>query len=131
MSWAASREFPCDHATPGQARQFCADQLTAVLPDVLATEDTIADAVLITSELTTNAVLAGCGQIELSLSVEGSGLHLAVHDDAPGIPVLRNPPPHDPHGRGLAITAHIAESWGHEPSPTGKRVWAQLPVRAT
>jgi anti-sigma regulatory factor (Ser/Thr protein kinase) len=101
------------------------------LPDRPATENTIADAVLITSELVTNAVRAGCGRIELELSLDDSGLHVTVHDDAPGIPVVQNPGPDEPHGRGLAITAQIANRWGYNPTHVGKHVWAHLPVTAT
>lgn len=128
--WIASSAFACDNASPGHARRFCAEKLEAVLPAQPATERTIADAVLITSELVTNAVRAGCGRIELKLTLDARGLRLAVHDDAAGIPVLQNPGPDEPHGRGLAITALIAQSWGYQPTRRGKNVWAQLPVAA-
>lgn len=131
LSWTATADFPCDAASAGRARCFCAEQLGSVLPDRPATEDVIADAVLVTSELVTNAVRAGCGRIELELALDDAALRLAVHDDAPGIPVVRNPRPDEPRGRGLAITARIAKRWGYSPSPRGKHVWAYLVTRVT
>ncbi len=128
MTWVATSALPCDHASPGHARKFCAEQLEAVPPPRPASEDTLADAVLIASELVTNAVRAGCGRIQLELSLDESGLHVAVYDDAPGVAVLHYPDPHEPHGRGLAITAQIAKRWGCNPSPIGKHVWAHIPA---
>jgi anti-sigma regulatory factor (Ser/Thr protein kinase) len=124
LSWAVSCDFTCDAASPAEARRFCAEQLRTVLSDRPATEDVIADAVLVTSELLTNAVRAGCNRMSLELSLEDGALRLAVYDDAPGIPVARDPNPDQPHGRGLAITAQLADRWGYEPCPTGKQVWA-------
>lgn len=131
MSWTATTDFPCDPASAGRARRFCTEQLGSVLADRPATQDVIADAVLITSELVTNAVRAGCGRIELELALDDDALLLCVHDDAPGIPVVRYPRPDEPRGRGLAIIARIAKRWGYRPSHNGKHVWADLPVHAT
>lgn len=131
MRWTASNEYPCDTASPSRARRFCAEQLGSVLPDRPATEDVISDAVLVTSELVTNAVRAGCGRIQLELALDQDALLLAVHDDAPGVPVERHPGLDEPHGRGLAIAAQIAQEWGYRLSDSGKHVWAQLAVRVT
>jgi anti-sigma regulatory factor (Ser/Thr protein kinase) len=131
VPWTATSDFSCDAAAPAKARRFCAEQLGSVLPDRPDTEDVIANAVLVTSELVTNAVRAGCGRIQLELSLNHDALQLVVHDDAPGIPNERTPRPDEAHGRGLAITAQIAKSWGHRPSHTGKQVWAHLPVTVT
>jgi anti-sigma regulatory factor (Ser/Thr protein kinase) len=126
--WAVSSEFSCDHASPGQARQFCADELATILPDRPETEDIISDAVLITSELVTNAVRAGCVQLQLHVSLDETTLQIAVHDDAAGVPTQRDAARDEPHGRGLAITAQIAERWGYNPTRTGKNVWAHMPL---
>jgi anti-sigma regulatory factor (Ser/Thr protein kinase) len=131
LPWTATSDFSCDAAAPAKARRFCAEQLGSVLPDRPDAEDVIADAVLVTSELVTNAVRAGCSRITLELSLAHDALQLAVHDDAPGIPVERAPRPDEPRGRGLAITARIANRWGYRPSHTGKQVWAHLPVTVT
>ncbi|WP_443034862.1 ATP-binding protein [Streptomyces sp. BE133] len=34
------------------------------------------------------------------------------------------------NGRGLHIIEALAESWGYTPHPTGKTVWAVLPIRS-
>jgi hypothetical protein len=44
-------------------------------------------------------------------------------------PVLRPQHPRGAdreHGRGLLLVAALAEDWGTDPLPSGKRVWAEL-----
>jgi anti-sigma regulatory factor (Ser/Thr protein kinase) len=82
--------------------------------------------VLCVSELVTNAVQAGCGQVTLRVDQAQHGVELAICDDAPGSPVLAPAALDSPHGRGLAIIAAVAADWGIREASPGKEVWVRL-----
>ena len=84
------------------------------------------DAALVVSELVTNAVQAGCTAAVLSLAVEGDRVRITVTDDTGGQPRVAHSGPSDVRGRGLAIVAALADSWGFGPRDVGKEVWAEL-----
>ncbi|MEU6392334.1 ATP-binding protein [Streptomyces sp. NPDC046939] len=96
-------------------------------------EDTCDDAVLMVSELATNAVLHTdseqilCG---LTLSGERQRLRIELHDG--GRTPLRPPEPHadfcQEGGRGLILVRELADRWGTARSTRaeGKVVWAEL-----
>lgn len=126
MCWDVAAEYPCDALSPGRARQFCAEQISAMLGDCGARDTIIEDATIIVSELVTNSVNAGCRVVRVALTIHRDRLQLCVYDDAPGQPRMERPGPEDVHGRGLAITAALADDWGVDPAPSGKQVWAEL-----
>jgi hypothetical protein len=102
---------------------------------------------LIVSELTTNSVKAAAARaagaldgpaqraggggglrkmtmVTLRLTLIGPSL-----DEGPGAPSLRQPAELDEDGRGLALVASLARSWGHYPvGAGGKAVWAEVEV---
>ena len=91
------------------------------------------DALILTSELVTNAVLHGKPKISLSVRIEMPNLIIAVSDESPLMPpeIPELPLLAAPHGRGLAIVDSVAAEWGvsrHIPGP-GKVVWFLLPLR--
>ncbi|MGG2462322.1 ATP-binding protein [Streptomyces sp. RGM 3693] len=92
----------------------------------------IDDAVLISSELTTNVVnhAKGTGDyFELALRRRNGVLVLEVADSYDWcMPELRKPAPDDPSGRGLLIVDALSQHWGVRPRHPGKTVWAHLPV---
>ncbi|MEU6097000.1 ATP-binding protein [Streptomyces sp. NPDC047079] len=56
-------------------------------------------------------------------------LTVSVHDHDPRLPELREPDPTATSGRGLAMVAAIADSWGVRPDgDSGKVVWFALPA---
>lgn len=82
---------------------------------------------LLTSELVTNAILHGHSTPTLILEVRDDHIRVEVKDSDPTM----NLEPLDvetssAHGRGLAIVAAMASSWGVEPQHDGKAVWFQL-----
>ncbi len=93
-----------------------------------------ADAVLLVSELVTNAVchtpsasvLCGIGRIA------DDCLRLEVHDHAHtvGTPSRCSPGPEDEGGRGLFLVQEIAHTWGVDRSRRtgGNAVWATLVI---
>ena len=91
-------------------------------------EDTVCDiALLLESELATNAVLHAATDFVLSATFTAKGLHVAVEDRRPGQPpVVPLAAPDVVGGRGVLILNALAEQWGVEPTATGKRVWFEL-----
>lgn len=90
------------------------------------------DAVLlVASELITNAVRHGSGEVELRVLIDGDHVRLEVLDDghtsvsAPD----HNPEPSALGGRGLLLVRDISRRWGSEFDASGRTlVWAELPV---
>jgi anti-sigma regulatory factor (Ser/Thr protein kinase) len=84
------------------------------------------DALLLLSELTTNALLHGRGPREVRLGRDRRHLTLEVHDGAPTLPRPGLPGTDDEHGRGLLLVSLLAARWGTRPTPAGKAVWCVL-----
>lgn len=95
----------------------------------------IEDAVLIASELTTNAVhhAKGMGDhFELSLRRRDGVLALEVADSCQWrMPELHKPALLDLSGRGLFLVDALSDSWGVRPRDPGKTVWAHLALHRT
>jgi hypothetical protein len=83
------------------------------------------DALLLASELATNAVCYGAGDFVVSVQL-GDVLRIEVRDDSPVSPQLRQAAPGDIGGRGLQIVDTLALDWGTEPHGPGKVVWFTL-----
>ncbi|HEY7605457.1 MAG TPA: ATP-binding protein, partial [Actinomycetes bacterium] len=95
----------------------------AALPDA-----TLADrAMLLASELVTNAVVHTRTDLRLRLELRGDWLHIAVHDGSPRLLRAVASNPHAPGGRGLWLVEQLARAWGVRPHPDGgKVVWCTL-----
>jgi hypothetical protein len=87
------------------------------------------DAMLVTSELATNAVVHAGTPFSVAVRSDGSGVRISVHDTSPMQPVMRDHNPVALAGRGLRLIAMISQAWGVEYGPDGKTVWAELPLR--
>lgn len=124
---ATEQIFAGSARSPSAAREFVKSALGEVLgrpgPDALCE-----DLELIASELVTNAVRAGSESIGVALALEGNRVVIRVSDDASGWPEPRDADIYDTGGRGLPLVSAISSSWGVRLSPTGKVVWAELPV---
>jgi anti-sigma regulatory factor (Ser/Thr protein kinase) len=84
-------------------------------------------AVLLTSELVTNAIRHESGEtITLVISCSAERLRVDVHDTSPALPMLQDVPPDTETGRGLMLVATLAEEWGFYRSPAGKAVFFTL-----
>jgi anti-sigma regulatory factor (Ser/Thr protein kinase) len=86
-------------------------------------------AVLVTSELVTNAVIHGQPDIALDIRLEPTALRVAVTDANPQLPpaTIRPPRPESRGGRGLLIVEALATRWGITPlEQPGKSVWFLL-----
>jgi two-component sensor histidine kinase len=99
----------------------------AVLPS------SIADVVLVASELVGNAVVHATpgshDELDVDWDIYGTSVMIRVSDAGPEVPRPRISGPTEPGGRGLSIVAALALDWGFAPSPIGKQVWARVPIR--
>jgi two-component sensor histidine kinase len=87
---------------------------------------------LIVSELVTNAVRAGAGQIDVDYVFNDHDVLITVSDDAPGWPVRREAGLLDTSGRGLQLVEALAQSWRTAPrEPMGKSVRASIALDPT
>ncbi|HYI19221.1 MAG TPA: SpoIIE family protein phosphatase [Solirubrobacteraceae bacterium] len=101
------------------ARAFVAQRLG----DWGAPTDLARDAVLLVSELVSNAILHGRPPIELRLRRTAADVLVEVDDGATVLPRKLRPTPEDEHGRGLVIASLLADRWGTRPLRDGKSVW--------
>ncbi|MFD7436771.1 ATP-binding protein [Streptomyces sp. NPDC059861] len=93
--------------------------------------DDVDNAVLVTSELVTNAVThSGSERIVCRLHLTGRRLRVEVEDQNLGstLPASRQACPDDQNGRGLLLVEAVCDDWGVRPAPnrTGRVVWADL-----
>jgi serine/threonine-protein kinase RsbW len=128
MSYRSKASFPCDPASPGRARSWAAERISAALTHLPAAPTILDDAVLVVSELVTNALRAGCSWADLNIEVDVDVLRVGVIDDGPGVPVVQLAEAEDVRGRGLFLIAALASDWGVRRTEHGKEVWAALPL---
>lgn len=119
---SAETIFPAVPESVGAARRFTRAALGrhAIDPEIIDT------AMLLVSELATNAILHGTSTIRLRVGV-GEDIRVEVRDGSDEEPVVGTPDVDRESGRGLAIVTTLAESWNWSPRPPGKVVWFELP----
>ncbi|MGH3367061.1 MAG: ATP-binding protein [Nocardioidaceae bacterium] len=84
---------------------------------------------LVVSELVTNAVVHGQGDIGLFVSADERIVRIEVSDAGAREPRLStHDDQHDQSGRGLSIVQELARAWGVETQQhtNGKTVWCEL-----
>lgn len=83
---------------------------------------------LLVSEVTTNALVHGDGEVRVRVRLAGSVLRIEVDDASSTVPRLRTAAADAEGGRGLAMVDALASAWGVEPAPDGrgKTVWFEL-----
>ncbi|VVJ25112.1 Uncharacterised protein [Amycolatopsis camponoti] len=101
------------------ARRFARVTLTA-----WACATVVDDALLIVTELATNALRHGTGRPVLRLSVGAGHVRIEVFDDDPAPPVRR--PPGADGGWGLVLVERLSLDWGTARHGLGKVVWCAL-----
>lgn len=108
-------------ASAAPARSWVRDQLSHI--PSLEQRDT---AVLLVSELVTNAVRHAGTDLLVELSFLDEAVLLAVSDGSTRPAYPKNPALLAEGGRGLALVDALATRWGVTANPYGKRVWAEL-----
>lgn len=98
-------------------------------------DDDCDNAVVVTSELVTNALTHSAGdRMVFRLVLTPDVIRIEVEDQArsPELPVLRRPGPDDQNGRGLLLVDALSSDWAvtRVPGRPERTVWAELPRRA-
>jgi anti-sigma regulatory factor (Ser/Thr protein kinase) len=117
-------QLPCDEEAPAAVRD--------ALRGLHAVGWTIGDAMLVASELVSNAVVhSGAGPDELlavHVKLGGGRLLISVRDPGrSGLDVKPRPKGDEFGGLGLRLVEQLSERWGTE-RRRGQRVWAELEV---
>jgi anti-sigma regulatory factor (Ser/Thr protein kinase) len=112
--------FPALPSSVRPVRQLVARALTTANPDIVDL------AVLLSSELATNAVLHAGTAFRVRIELTGSRLRVEVTDTGERMPVVKRYGPESPTGRGLRLLESGAARWGVEQRPDGKTVWFEL-----
>lgn len=113
-------ELPSRHASVSMARILVRSALSGF------PEQTVETALLLTSELVTNAVRRSDPCIRLRIEAVDGRVLVAVVDFSKEPPQLREPPPDADGGRGLQLVDALSASWGWVPDDAGKQVWFEL-----
>ncbi|NEC63680.1 ATP-binding protein [Streptomyces sp. SID9727] len=115
QSAAAAR----DAVTALLTTQFCALAGPEMTADVV-----VADALLVTSELVTNAVVHGGGVTGFAAELHGDGLTITVSDASPDLPVDRAGAAGWVGGYGWTLVCRLATRVVVDAGPGGKSITA-------
>ncbi|WP_402469803.1 SpoIIE family protein phosphatase [Isoptericola aurantiacus] len=123
---------PPSEEGPATAERRVADDLSDLGParrwvdDVLESCDVDAEqrrtAMLLSSEILTNALEHGAAPIVVTVVVDDERLRVAVRDGCTRPPVLRAPEPQDLSGRGVQFLERLGSRWGVEQHLPGESV---------
>ncbi|MFC8533851.1 SpoIIE family protein phosphatase [Streptomyces sp. NPDC057249] len=114
--------LPREPRSVGRARELARGQLTSWgLDDLVDTTE------LLVSELVTNALRYGEGEIRLRL-LRDRTLVCEVWDAGLVQPRRRRARDTDEGGRGLQLVGLLSAAWGARRTPRGKTVWFELPL---
>lgn len=121
VSFAA--RLAADRVAASEARRLVRTRL-----DHIVAPCTLDDVLLIVSELVTNAVLHGHGNVEMHIAFDGRSVTGHVCDEGPGFE-RRAPAPRAGRigGRGLALVEQVADGWGVDDEAA--HVWFQIADR--
>lgn len=120
------RRFADEAVSVPLARAFTAHVLTAWSASAIREQ-----ALLVTTELVTNAVAHTVGYCELGLRVSDGVLRIEVTDRGTRLPSLTVSEVEvtSEGGRGLAIVAALSDAFGIQDHGAGKTVWAELSLK--
>ncbi|MEY9946716.1 ATP-binding protein [Kitasatospora sp. GAS1066B] len=119
-----------DHSTVDEFRVRWSDgavsqartRIVGLIRDLPLSGASLADVELCASELITNALIHAGGECWVRVAWTGSHVKVQVTDRSLRLPVVLKPDWQTGSGRGLALVASFASSWGWEPNASGKAV---------
>lgn len=119
---SAQTQLPAERHAPSCARRFVAHALKQWnRPSELAD-----DAILVVSELASNAVVHARSAFKLEVRARDRTIRLVVSDSSQARPVVQTEDGFPISGRGLRLIDALAARWGLEVTAAGKTVWAEL-----
>jgi len=125
----ADLSLPPESSSVPRARHYVAGRLA----HTEISDDTRDAAVLLTSELVTNAIVHARSTVRVCVRIdlERSVVRVGVMDASPDLPVARSPRRTAGGGRGIRLLGALSATWGASPSGTGKEVWFEIPFSGT
>ena len=117
----ASLDLPPEPASVSRARRLVAEVLRDVVDD-----DLVSAALVITSELVTNAMLHARTDLRVAVRRDERGLRIEVQDGSPRLPRRKRYSEQSGTGRGLVLVESLSALAGAEQNERGKLVWAVL-----
>ncbi|MFG2885645.1 SpoIIE family protein phosphatase [Streptomyces sp. NPDC048297] len=114
--------LPREPKSVGRAREYARRQLVS-----WGLEGLVDTTELLVSELVTNALRYGEGEIRLRLLLDRT-LVCEVWDSGLVQPRRRRARDTDEGGRGLQLVGLLSAAWGSRRTPRGKTVWFELPL---
>jgi anti-sigma regulatory factor (Ser/Thr protein kinase) len=119
------RTFEPEATSVGAVRSFVQSSLESAGAD----EQSVADVVLLSSELASNVVDHARTPYTVSLVITGDLARVEIRDGSSVLPAVRDlsESPQD-RGRGLRILSTVAMEWGVTSLDTGKAVWFVAPL---
>jgi len=112
-------------AEPASAR-LAREHVRGVLGRAGTSGLVIDKAVLLTSEIVTNAVLHGRGPIVVRVESAADFVRVEVDDTEPRLPTIRAYGAEAATGRGLPVVEMTATAWGTIGTERGKTVWVEV-----
>ena len=104
-------------------------ELRQLLDTARIDQETSDTAVLLATELVTNAVEHGRGSAYLDAAVQDRAIRLEVSDSSTVVPQPNTAVSElDERGRGLLLIEALASRWGVLPRSDGKTVWCELDI---
>jgi len=136
----ASAAYLPEPAAVAAARKFVRDTLCSWLEarpgadaDAAAAGGLVDDAVLLTSELVTNAVVHAGTQVQVTCKLAAGAVEVVVRDSHPAR-MVPGPAPDDTvpaertGGRGLLLPSALAAAWGVSYGTDAKAVWFRMGI---
>jgi PAS domain S-box-containing protein len=99
---------------------------TAGVLDGAGWRDQVDTAVLLVSELVTNAIRHARGPCALTVKLGDDEVELSVEDGDPQVPIARAARRLEESGRGLLLVGALADRWGVRAISGGKAIWFSL-----
>lgn len=123
QSEVVASRFSASAKSAASAREF----VQRTLQRWQARPAVIDDALLLTSELVSNAVRHANTACRVRVRYRGDVIRVEVEDEGGGSVVVRSPSAQDPEGRGIRIVDTVATRWGNSVLPGGHHVvWFEL-----
>jgi hypothetical protein len=111
-------------AAPESIRQ--ARSVASAALDGLVSAELHDDALVVITELSSNAMLHAATPFEVVVTTVGAGIRVEVHDGAPELPRRKRYSAQATTGRGLVLVEALTTVAGADQTETGKVVWAVL-----
>jgi serine phosphatase RsbU (regulator of sigma subunit)/anti-sigma regulatory factor (Ser/Thr protein kinase) len=124
----AAADFDPEPSAVAAARDFIREKLVSW--GFSGEANVVSDAVLLASELVTNAIVHAGTAVQLTCRLSGTTVEVSVLDRHPArvIPDLPSPSADvaRPSGRGLLLPAALSSSWGVTYASAAKAIWFRL-----